>query len=871
MPPPEYHRLPLTKILVNNIFDEFKHDFFPGEEVTVIEDSGEQLQGVIREKAKFPMIRAADGSVQREPFSRYFVRIHGSPQEEALTDDKHVRRDRKVFTKQNLRSFLKNSLQREAWTGAPWLVKEHLAIHYRLPMEIPAHLLQDARLLQNKQQMLQMRPPKGRKNKPTQGDLNGINAQEEMRMQQMQQQQHPGANSHHVPHQNGHNVAQPRPPPPPVIKYPIEDLDIAPKRNGTTRPELKFFTDEMADYIKGNRQEPPSDIEMESMGMLLEVWNTLNVQCEVYQLDSFTFDDFVDAMRFQSDETKCELLEEIHCSVLGMFIDDSGKLLVKDLPKKVEQTVADDSEMLDESEASTPIPDAPARSTRSRLSHIESAADQPDADRGNRAAEMLGERGWLERLVAHDFEDGGWQVIMIGVLHQLSANSKLKAKCDRILAELAPTEMEPTRETALEQYAGLDINLRITALQMLTLLSIRTDTIKESLEQCMEDMTETRKRKIDIQRAKKIAMEEYASKDQERKILLPDHLEPDSPKAEESIVSIEQEATEGSIDGASSTPDRDDEAAGGRSLRRGNDRKRKRDEDNARREKEKAEKAEAAKAQNKSAKAWNKVLKDLAEIQSRIVAFEEQIAECDEDLREANVQRTKVLGKDRFCNRYYWFERNGQPFGGIPTSSTASYGYANGRIWVQGPDSMESEGFIERTKEEQAEYRNRFGTTVPERRQQEEGATILRDANDWGFYDDPDRLDHLIGWLDGRGEREKKLRKELMEWRDKIAEYMLAYQKFHAEEAAKKIEGEEESASRITTRHKVHEEQKDQQQRCLKWRNSIAVDDMGHLHSEWPKPKEKREKAVAKAPKGVAVRTGGNGKPVTRHSDRAYK
>jgi hypothetical protein len=72
------------------------------------------------------------------------------PDKEALVDDKHIRRDRKVFTKQNLRSFLKSSLQREAWIGAPWLVKEHLAITHRLPMEIPAHLMQDARLLANK-------------------------------------------------------------------------------------------------------------------------------------------------------------------------------------------------------------------------------------------------------------------------------------------------------------------------------------------------------------------------------------------------------------------------------------------------------------------------------------------------------------------------------------------------------------------------------------------------------------------------------------------------------------------------------------------------------------------------------------------------
>ena len=137
---------------MNAVYDEFKRDFFPGERVTALvqQTTGEeQMTGTIRTKAKFPMIRAADGRVEREPFSRYFIHID-EQNYEALCEDKGVRRDRKVFTKQNLRAFLKHSLQREAWIGAPWLVKEPLAIQYRLPMEIPTHLLQEARLLANK-------------------------------------------------------------------------------------------------------------------------------------------------------------------------------------------------------------------------------------------------------------------------------------------------------------------------------------------------------------------------------------------------------------------------------------------------------------------------------------------------------------------------------------------------------------------------------------------------------------------------------------------------------------------------------------------------------------------------------------------------
>src|ERR1700761_9305232 len=127
-------------------------------------------------------------------------------------------------------------------------------------------------------------------------------------------------------HQPIASRTEPRPAPPPVIKYPIEDLDLPPKRNGVVRPELQFFTDEMATYIKGGRNVMFEDIEISSMGMLLEVWNTLNVQCEVYTLDSFTFDDFVDAMRYEYTDTRCELLEEVHCAVLKLLVDSKGNM-----------------------------------------------------------------------------------------------------------------------------------------------------------------------------------------------------------------------------------------------------------------------------------------------------------------------------------------------------------------------------------------------------------------------------------------------------------------------------------------------------------------------------------------------------------------
>ncbi|WPH02807.1 Hypothetical protein R9X50_00567500 [Acrodontium crateriforme] len=870
--------------LVNEVYELFKRDFFPGEEVIVLMDDGEQYPGAVREKAKFPQIQGPDGSIQRAAFTRYFVRILENREEEAIVDDGHIRRDKKVFTKQNLRGFLKNSLQREGWIGAPWLVKEHLAIQYRLPMEIPQHLLQDAKMMANKvllnlptfefnsangfqqQTSVQAKPQKGHRKSKNAGELqNG---------QQVSQQKLISQDTQLTLHHQHSGAQQPlasreQKPAAPVIKYPIEDLDIEPKCNGVSRPKLQFFTEEMAKYVK-DRRSKFEYIDMDSMGLLLEVWNTLNVHCEVYVLDSFTFDDFVDAMGYKALNPSCELLNEAHCAVLKQLVDTDGKLLVKGgLPEIVEDEEDDEEDgswaedVVDSSEVSTPQNDFNMTGRkRSRLSHVDPAVVNPRSPSGvavekvHRAAEMLSERSWKDRLAAREFEDGGWQVILVGFLYQISFSPIFKTRCDKVLAELAPLDAEPTQETALFQYSNMDINLRISALQMLTMISLGSEKIREFLEQCAEDMTDVRKKKIEHQRERKVLIEEHAVKERERKIMWPDNM-PKSPEPEivEPASMIEEgDETMEAHGGGSSDPD--DDAPPGRALRRGNDRKRKRDEEAAKREKERIVKAEAVKAQTKQTKEFKKILHDLDELSKKITECEREIADCDSDLREANVQRTRMLGQDRFCNRYYWYERNGQPFGGLPTSSTREYGYANARIWVQGPDKHEIDAFIG-DAEQQKEYQSKFRMTLQERRKQEEGPTILDNANEWGYYDDPDRLDNLIGWLDERGVREKRLRKELIDWRDTIVKYMGIYKDFMDRETARKVEAEEEQEMRITTRHKTAEDQTAGKQRVLRWTNSTMMEEEGRLHSMKAKPKEKRQPAQRK---GVAMAVRKNNK-----------
>ena len=662
---------------------------------------------------------------------------------------------------------------------------------------------------------------------------------------------------------NGQRLPPP-PLPPPPIKYPIEDLDLPPRRGEAGRPKLEFWTPQSVTRADERKTEEYGGIEPASMGMLLEVWNTLNVHCEVYLLDSFTFDDFVDAMKYRSLETPCELLEETFCAVLKSFVDESGNstLSKNALPEMVPSGDEDSDDSGDTSKRSTPAVDVPARSTRSRLSHVDTVAENPRTpviERLHRAPELTGDRDWFARLTAREMTDGGWQVILAALLHQLSLSPVFKSRCNKVLAWLVPLEQEPTAEVVRARFVNMDVNLRISALEVITILSMSTSTIRNYLDTCSDDMTCLRKNRAEEQRERKIAVEELHAKERERKLLLSDNPE---LGAQTGSLSVDPAYVNGDneesieVSGAN-VSDADDGASDGRALRRGNDRKRKRDEQAAVAAEEKIKKTEQAKKQNKQAKAFKKLIGECEALKGRIMQYERSMADIDADLREANTQRTKVLGKDRYCNRYYWFERNGMPFGGLPESSTAHYGYANARIWVQGPDELERVPLIERAKEDQDAYKRQFGVSVLTRRRLEEGGTSLPTANDWGYYDNAVALSRLIDWLDDKGERERALKRELIVWQDTITEYMLALRKFQDDEAAKKAEADDEASTRIATRHKTHEGQSAAKQRCLKWHNGLMEAQHGCTHAQpsLPRAKRQQKKSSVKPQKGIALVT----------------
>jgi hypothetical protein len=339
--------------------------------------------------------------------------------------------------------------------------------------------------------------------------------------------------------------------------------------------------------------------------------------------------------------------------------------------------------------------------------------------------------------------------------------------------------------------------------------------------------------------------------DLERKIKLPENT-PASPSDTKEIEDVSMVSVNDSVAETPEADGNESEDASAKSRTRHKN-KRKAAVDEARKEKAKKAKIDAEK--NKKQKEWDKLLHSIDKKKNELRDCEAKINDLDDDLRETLVHRSKVLGKDRFMNKYYWFEHNGMPFGGVPDSSTAMYGYANGRIWVQGPDKYE----LQLNLEEPAlsEDMQRFGFTVPQRKEKEEGLTHLATSTEWGYYDDPEEIDQMISWLDERGVREKSLRKELVAYRDRIAEYMVKMKEQLEEEGSdedeEEEEEEEEAKPRTSTRSKTQDKDSSRsysKDRCLRWTNSIMREQHGHNHSEEYEPPRKTKARAVKATRG---------------------
>ena len=502
---------------------------------------GDRREGTIREKSRFAEVRRSDGSLERPSFSRYSIAFTQQAQEDVSIDDADlIERDRTSFTKHIIGCFIQANATREAWNGAPWLVKDTVADQMRIDRQVPPHLQQVTKANKRKSAPDQthgsqdptglnflLNPPgpsdpksfsmapkkKKRKKKKNTTPCKNPSVTDELRMLMTITIKGPVRNDAKVVHHTASDLgltndiddpSKSRAPPP--IKYPIDDLEVTPTRDGTHRPTMKY----LSQHLPNGTDNPFQlyGIQMQSVGPLLETWNTMNVFCQVLFLDSFTFDDYLECLHVTSATVECELFTEIHCALLKLLVEDEsdgGDILVT-LPDFPEEGTVDEEHSEVGGDSSSPQRQQQPGSRASRtVNSAQSRSNRVDHANSHRASEVMGDFDWVQRLQRREFQHGGWEVIVVGLLHRLSLHPKHRRSCDEILCHLVPPDMEPSQETVRSQYAELDINLRVKILQMLCLLTVDLKSIRGEMESNNELMTEVRKEKLEWQRSRKTA------------------------------------------------------------------------------------------------------------------------------------------------------------------------------------------------------------------------------------------------------------------------------------------------------------------------------------------------------------------------------
>ncbi|KAK9472911.1 ATP-utilizing chromatin assembly and remodelling N-terminal-domain-containing protein [Dipodascopsis tothii] len=751
--------------LVDQIYESFKADFYPGEYV-VATLAGDKHDVVIREKAQFNSIQLPNGEI-RPPYAKYRIEILSKDRlgHEEIVDEPQISRDRKRFSKSMLRTFIKNAVSRESWAGAPWLVKERYAIRYRIDMNIPSHLLRNkgltpqemAEAARRARELNRKRDDKpAGKERLTKAEL----AARELEKRRLRS---------------------------------TEDLDLI----------------ELADppAVMPRLQIEPA-FPRELHGAALETWAFLNLYHEPLLLSAFSFDDFVQALQHDRFDMPCELFAEMHAAVLKVIV---GPNLPAQLAVALPEQDAPDSDSDDDRPAATDDEDEfyDANENKNETDDADDTHDEhPDgaSDGGvtNRAADMQRWKGggWKERLQRRLFVNGGMETIIVGVLHEIADVDEYRPACVRILDQVAPLDLPATLETAGTQYYKLPAGDKLAALHMLCRLIRDAPLIRARIDHCMEESTRLRRERLETHKEQRQLADTLKSLEDARLSYFPDGL----PSAD-------------------TTDNEDDDA---KPRRRRND-------------------AESALARTDAS--FRKLIVNINATKKAIQKCADALRQAEADLRGFDCQRARMLGRDRYYNRYWWFENNGLADGAPGT-------YAMGRLWVQGPTPEDVEQFLG--------GHALFDTMLVAQRMRLEvdPGSVLRSMDDWGYYDDAASIDRLVAWLGTKGSREPRLKKDFELRRDRLVETVAARRAYLGLEDPKddvKLEDDERPAKRRRAdddsddsdedrprRRSSRQSAKhapataaapdaiigDKDYRFLNWHNAAAVAELGHTHYE---------------------------------------
>lgn len=940
--------------LVDEIYNQFKHEFFPGE-VAIAKVNDQRINVTVREKAKFNAIALPSGEV-RPAYCKCRVE-HNSTGEESFIDESQLTRDRKYFTKIILRTFIKYSVHRDSWAGAPWLVKDEYAQKYRIDQNIPLHLqkhkgqpspneLKQLRLEkreQQKQHKLRIKQEKAREAKRVKEETKLVQKEqhlllqrqkqlikqeqlleaqkikvkhqkelEQIKIQQKQLQEHqkqlskqntqlqeltlstaddgtrliqlqqlqqelslqnkqfdnlgidstasqdqsnsfnsslnqqelvdrlsrvgtstPKKRGRIANSQSGANSGTATP----MMEEASPGVPIT-EKNPVVKDDLLFPYDHSKASLRPQLKKCGGIDPPHLINPILETWLFLNIYGEPLLLDTFTFDDYVDVLHFDDTETECPLLNEIHCALLCAFVGTKDTELLVQFPEPPEDPkshadYSDDEEEEEDDEVKEEPKDketngdeenqtngTKGEEDKSESEEEKEPTPEPETNKSELYA-VFKNVDWKERLRRRLFKDGGWQQIIVGLLHSLLYVPEWKESITSILDTLAPLNESVALYTTYRAYMeSLSFEHRVKIITILCELLHSSQLVRGYIEKCMDESTRIRRERLENLREYKALLDTIKGLEEQKKPFFPNGIPKlATPEPEELIPT--SAGTTAVIPSAPSTPPIVLNGAGNKrgaatSLARQQRKKRKDD-------------AESQLAKTNAA--FRKIHTACENAHTKAGELLDSNRKGEQELVKLDCQRAKMLGKDRYHNRYWWLEGNGMRKHNPESSKEKSagnsekedeeddpdLGFLMGRLWVQGPTDEEAQAYLNIepprqypaiSKDEQGKFMivasadtngcrilvDNSGAimselSLAERKCLEEGDMCLTSCDEWGYYDDPEEIEALLKWLNSFGKRELRLGIEIMNIKNQIIDSMRARKEDLSRDA--KLQGEE--------------------------------------------------------------------------------
>lgn len=668
------HMSTITRLdqLVDELYGWLKDEFFVGETVMVRFHD---------QRVRAEVTKATDGIYQVDDGRRI---LEG--------DASQLARDRKIVSKLTLRAFVKHSASREQWVGAPWIVREDYAKLYELPRDIPPEI---QRLYNMRaEEVAQAKsgvwvPPSERADATSPGgsktigfdDLSGFGISE---LADISKQ---GGKSR-LP------LARKR-----LLKILMPFTEPSHYKNDDLFRIARYAADdELSEFVNIHSwtnswpkwHQDPRLCELEESGKishLIEVWLFSHYFRDLLELkpeNLQTFDQFVEDLA--ASEVSAAIAH-YHEAVMGLFVPAGSSELALSLPKQADldahkqkrragrpakrAKIRNDSEDEDvdadgqeHEEEHDPNDTAngegdlqDGEDQEDHENHEDRAHDKNESESEGDAESEAGSKSdgeqendkatWVQRIGRRNFEGGEWQQLLGEILTDLKYLRDWKSETNSIAQLLVPHNQPRNPSYAAVAYSKLTFSQRVHALIMLVRILYSSPQLRDYLDTQYDKLMKLKKRPL----ARELRQLGEDLRSVERVIAI---------AQEQALVADEKPQAR--------TEEQDTETGNSKTS-----------------------------SETSPVKKLGKTDEETPDIESLMITRDNLLQQTEIKAAEAedvnrqiaclDNQRMKLLGKDRFFNRYWWIDGNG-------LSSSFGESFAMGRLCVQGPSPEDLEQCI---------------------------------------------------------------------------------------------------------------------------------------------------------------------------------